>query len=236
MKPSSFNPCGSEPISAMMTKMAPEASLVRLAILLGLVSASCAPADARIGESLGSFKAKCAQFYTQKNEKKKEDRTYIMYSLKPNASQPSGFGVGMTVTIVDGKVVGQSMAIRMGDNYELGKVQAIGHTIAFINETLGRPITTDPAAVQKEFSDLGQAVEQALAGSAQDIRYPGYTSRIRIARSGDGDLLLAATPDLGQDASKGKPSREPKEKKPDGKDKAKSKEPLSENETRGKAP
>ena len=158
----------------------------------------CPSAQARLGEPFKTFKAKAETSYKFLKEDKKDDRTYESFVMilneKLKASAPN-FAVAETLTVVDGKIVGQSMMIRIGDNYEGGKAMAIIHAMDFAYESLGKPAPTKDG-VEKEYRQYEIAVTQVLAGLPQKIQYPGFKAKITLSRSNDGELLLAATPDL----------------------------------------
>jgi hypothetical protein len=169
-------------------------------------------AQARLGETFASFKAKAQSSYKLVKEQKKDDRTYESFSMiindKLKESAP-GFAVAETLTVVDRKIVGQSMVIRIGQNYEGGKSLATLHAMDFAYESIGKPIPKKEVAEQ-EFKQLQIAVDEVLVGVPQHVKYPHYKAKITLSRSPEGELLLAATPDLSAPdsnaATEGKPT------------------------------
>jgi hypothetical protein len=187
---------------------------VAVALACAAVSlSSVPPAQARLGESLRSFKSKAEHSYKFVKETKKEDRSYESFIMivdnKLKESAP-GFAVAETLTVVDGKIVGQSMVIRVGENYEGGKALATLHAMDFAYESIGKPPPNKQVA-EEEFKQLQFAVDQVLVGMPQHIKYPHYKARITLSRSNEGELLVAATPDLSapaeaKPAAAGKPT------------------------------
>lgn len=107
-----------------------------------------------------------------------------------------GFSSAITLTVVDGKIVGQSMIIRIGENVQGGKALATLHAMDFVYEALGKAAPKNKSATESEFSQYQMAIDQVLSGFPQHVKYPHYAAVITMSRTPDGDLLLAATPDL----------------------------------------
>jgi hypothetical protein len=162
-------------------------------------------AQARLGESINNFRAKAAASFKFKTETKKEDRSYYMFTMtlddKTKEGAP-GFAGGLTLTVVDNKIVGQSMILRLGDNYEGGKALATLHCMDFAYESIGKPAPKNKQNSESEYAMYGQAIDQVLAGSSQHVKYPGFNDKITMSRTNDGDLLIAVTPDLSSDPAK----------------------------------
>lgn len=155
-------------------------------------------AEARLGETYAAFKAKAAKGFTFKSESKKDTRTYYMFSmaLDPSTLQAApGFAGGLTVTVVNGHVTGQSMVMRLGDNYEAGKTLATAHALDFAYEALGKPGPKNKEATEKEFQSYTSAIDKVLAGNPYNLRYPGFNGVITMSLSADQALIIAATPD-----------------------------------------
>jgi len=167
-------------------------------------------ASARLGQSIEGFKGKLTSSFKFKGQTKKQDRTYYMFSLVSTASTQNrapGFGAGITATVVDGKVVGQSMVLRLGDNFSGGKELATLHSMDFAYEALGKSPPSSQASLKQELDQYSSAIDQVLGGSAQHVRYPGFTSLITMSRTTDGDVLIAITPEFGQ-TSNAKPTKQ----------------------------
>lgn len=122
-------------------------------------------------------------------------------------TQAPNFAGGITITVVDKRIVGQSMVLRLGDNFSSGKELATLHVMDFAYESLGKPAPSSKAAVDTELSQFSGAIDQVLAGNAQHVIYPGYKDRITLSRTADGELLVAVTPDLNQPATTAPPNK-----------------------------
>jgi hypothetical protein len=169
--------------------------------LLGLQITSLGFAEscqAKLGEPFGVFQARIITNYKFKAHSKKDDRDYYMYSMITDADTDvaaPGFGGGLTITVNRGLIVGQSMLLRIGDNAQAGRSLAALHTFDFAFESLGRPNPSSQTAIEQELRSYTNAVNKALAGAPQNIRYPGGGGKITIAKRADGALAIAATPE-----------------------------------------
>jgi hypothetical protein len=163
--------------------------------LAALFFAANLPGQARLGETIGAYKSAIAREFKFKSQSKKDARTDYMYSLvvdqKTQEAAP-GFAGGLTVSAVGGRITGQSMVLRIGDSYEAGKTLVASHALKFAYEALGKPT---PASTEKEFNAYSIAIDQVLAGAAQNLRYPGFSGAINITRYGDGMILITAKVD-----------------------------------------
>lgn len=158
----------------------------------------CRAGEARLGESFQSFKVKAAKGFKFKTESKKETRTYYMYSMSldpTTALAAPGFAGGLTVTVVGGRVIGQSMVMRLGDNYEAGKALATAHALDFAYESLGKPSPKTKESTEKEFLAYTNAIDMVMGGSPQNLRYPGFSGVITLSLAPDQAVIIAATPD-----------------------------------------
>ena len=77
--------------------------------------------------------------------------------------QAPNFAAGITVTVVDKKIVGESMALRIGDNYATGKELATLHVMDFAYESLGKPAPASEAAANAELNEFSSAIDRVLA-------------------------------------------------------------------------
>lgn len=165
-----------------------------------LVSLFClgSMAQAKLGEPFGVFQARLITNYKFKAHSKKDDRDYYMYSMITDSDTEvaaPGFGGALTITVSHGLIVGQSMLLQVGNNAQAGRALAALHTFDFAFESLGRPAPSSQAALEQELRSYTNAVNKALAGAPQNIRYPGGGGKITIAKKTDGTLALAATPE-----------------------------------------
>ncbi len=151
-----------------------------------------------MGESFQAFKVKAAKGFKLKAESRKDTRTYYMYSMSLDATTTQaapGFAGGLTVTVVGGRVTGQSMVMRLGDNYQAGKALATAHALDFAYESLGKPSPKTKDATEKEFRAYTQAIDMVMGGSPQNLRYPGFNGVITLSLAPDQSVIIAATPD-----------------------------------------
>jgi hypothetical protein len=170
-------------------------SLLVLLVTSFYFALSC---KAKLDEPFGVFQARIITNYKFKAHSKKDDRDYYMYSMITDADTDvaaPGFGGGLTITVSRGLIVGQSMLLSIGRNAQAGKSLAALHTFDFAFESLGRPTPPSQAALEQELRSYTNAVNKALAGAPQNIRYPDGGGKITIARRADGALAIAATPE-----------------------------------------
>lgn len=171
-------------------------TLLLLAVMLP--SLSSGPAAARIGEAYSEFKPKAERGFKLKSETKKDNRTYYMYVMtldRPTQEAAPGFTGGLTLTVIGGKITGQSMVLRLGDYQEAGKALAAAHALDFAYESLGKASPKSKVTTEKELAAYTTALDQALDGVAQNIRYPGFNVKITMSKYGQADILIAAVAD-----------------------------------------
>lgn len=155
-------------------------------------------AQARLGESFATFRTKIARNYKFKSERKNDQKTYYMFSLvtDPNsATSAPGYAGGMTVTVMNGHITGQSLALRLGENYEAGKSLASTRALDFVYEALGKPMPTNQQAIEKEREAYSSAIDQVLANTPQNLRYPGFNGVITLSQAPEQTVIIAATSD-----------------------------------------
>lgn len=154
-------------------------------------------ADAKIGDSIAAYRAKTAGKYRFKSQDVRGEVTYYRfgYTVTPEEEAlNSGFGIGITITVSGGKIVGQSMAIRMGSSYEEGRKMAARRALDFILEGIGKAKSSSPSEDAQQISSIRNALEQALVYSPQNIQFPGFPQRSKLSVSSEGDLLIAILP------------------------------------------
>lgn len=164
------------------------------------VLASCllaaTPGEAKLGDNFVAYKAKIIKSWAPAAEDTNGNKTNYRFTLLVAPEQQSaspGYAAGLTITVVNGKVTGQSMAVRPGSNQMVGAAMATAHCFAFAYESLGKPMPKDKSQSEAEFKAFSQAVGQAFSGKLQNIRYPGYSGIITVTSDGSGDLIVAAT-------------------------------------------
>jgi hypothetical protein len=155
-------------------------------------------AEGRIGGSIQEFQYKNKHLLVFRNRSVKEDKVYYVFSLTSHPAQQHadpGFAGGMTVTTSSGKVLGESLAIRLGTDQQVGQIYATAVCMNLTYDAIGKPIPSTPEARGSEFKAYSNAIIKALAGLPQAIKYKGYAMRITVSKTNDNELLLAITPD-----------------------------------------
>lgn len=168
--------------------------LVSAAACLGL---SAPAAQAKLGEAYQTYKVKVARSWSFAAEDANGPKTNYRFTLiiSPDEQRASpGYAAGLTITAVNGKITGQSMAIRTGDNQVVGAAMATAHGFAFAYESLGKPLPVEKAKSEAEFKAFSEAVGQAFLGKPQYMKYPGFAGLITVTRDNQGNLIIAATP------------------------------------------
>jgi len=157
------------------------------------------PCHAKIGEPIAAYRARVAAKYKFRSQDAKGAQTYyrFAYALTPDEEQRCpGFGTGITVTVAGGKIVGQSMAIRLGDAYEESRNMASRRALDFILEAIGKPKSVSPTEDAQQLASIKSAIEQALISNPQNIQFPGFPQRSKLSCSATGDLLIAVLPPM----------------------------------------
>ncbi len=155
------------------------------------------PADAKLGEDIAKYKAKVAKAYTFKSQSEKAGKSYDVFSINvtPEIKKVAPeFGGGLTITVDKGKITGQSMVLRLGKNEEIGKAIAVRYALDFAFEALGRSVPKHQKELVDEIDSYKTVIKNALAGDAQNVRYPNVAGKITVSKQKDGSLVFAATP------------------------------------------
>lgn len=155
-------------------------------------------AIARLGETVESFRSHTGKIYKFKNDSRKDNNHYYMFSMLLDAKQQEaapGVAAGITLTTVNGRITGESMAVRLGDGSAAAKLFGLSKALEFAYSVLGKPASKNSKEAEAEFSAFSAAAEQALFGLPQNIRYRGYSSKITLSRTAAGDLVVAITPE-----------------------------------------
>lgn len=153
--------------------------------------------DAKIGEQISAFRAKTSarlKFRTQEARGAQTNYRFAFPLTPDEETRCPGFATGITVTVAGGKIVGQSMAIRMGDAYDEGRALAARRALDFILEAIGKPKSTSQSEDAQQLASIKSAIEQALISNPQNIQFPGFPQRSKLSCSPDGDLLVAVLP------------------------------------------
>ncbi|HEY9754458.1 MAG TPA: hypothetical protein V6C97_04825 [Oculatellaceae cyanobacterium] len=154
-------------------------------------------ADAKLGEEIDKYKQRVAKAYTLKNQATKDGKTnysFVINSDPTLAKAAPGFGGGVTITVEHGKITGQSMVLRLGQNSDVGKEIAVRFALDFAFEALGRAVPKTKKELSDEVNSYRTVINSALAGAPQNVRYPKLTGKITVSKTADGSLVLAATP------------------------------------------
>lgn len=159
------------------------------------------PCLAKIGEPIASYRARIAARYKFRSQEARGTQTNYRYAYPLTPEEETrcpGFATGITVTVAGGKIVGQSMAIRMGDAYDEGRNMAARRSLDFILEAIGKPKSTSQTEDAQQLASIKSAIEQALISNPQNIQFPGFPQRSKLSCSPDGDLLVAVLPPIEQ--------------------------------------
>jgi hypothetical protein len=165
-----------------------------LALLIGATAAL--PAQAKLGQDFTEYKKRISTAFIATGQ---QGNNYMFtMNIDPKQSMASpGYAGGLTVTVDNGKVTGQSLAIRPGMQPVIGPTIAAVHGFAFAYEAIGKDAPKDEKAGEAEFKAFSGAVAQAFMGQPQNLRYPGYPGLITVSRDAGGNLIVAckfATP------------------------------------------
>jgi hypothetical protein len=164
-----------------------------------LLLSSQSPSQAKIGEPIATFRAKTAAKFRFRTQESRGTQTYYRFAFPMTPEEETrcpGFGTGVTVTVAGGKIVGQSMAIRMGDAYDEGRALAGRRALDFILEGIGKPKSTSQTEDAQQLASIKSAIEQAMISNPQNIQFPGFPQRAKLSCSSDGDLLIAVLPPI----------------------------------------
>jgi hypothetical protein len=169
-----------------------------LSLILAMLSVFSwqTPASAKLGEDFNIFQNRIVMNFKARGQEPRQGRTdYHFTMMLDQATQKAapGFEGGLTVTVENNLITGQSMLIRLGTNREAGKALASLHALDFAFESLGRPSPKTKREVQRELQSYTAAVTKALAGTPQNIRYADTQGKITISKRPDGSIALAAT-------------------------------------------
>jgi hypothetical protein len=152
--------------------------------------------EAKLGAPVSSFSQRMFRFFFLKDQTTKGDTAYLRYSLigDPQRQKVSpGFAGGVTLTVKEGAISGESLVIRLGDNPKAGKALATLLAINVAYEGIGKDPPSQPAVQEKEIKSYLAAIEAALNGAPQTIRYKGFNSKISLLCTKTKDLLLTIT-------------------------------------------
>lgn len=161
------------------------------------------PAQARLGETFDAFlhrftvASKSLKPLAQLPGVSTQNFTFeVNVSLEQKKASP-GFAAGVTVTVSEGKIVGQSLAVKPGNNVTVGQKLAALHGFSFAYEAIGKTIPPTRDKAEIEYKAFCNSVDRACMGEEQFLRYPGYRALITIRTDPTtGNILIAATPEM----------------------------------------
>lgn len=147
-------------------------------------------AQARLGEDFSAYKGRISNSFSQIGQS--GDNYMFKMNIDPKQAAASpGYAGGLTVTVANGKITGQSLAIRPGLNAVVGATLATVHGLMFSYEALGRQPPKSQELINNELKAFGGAIKQAFMGHPQNIRYPGNPGVITISHDKMGNYIIA---------------------------------------------
>ena len=90
--------------------------------------------------------------------------------------------------------IGQTMALRLGKNVDIGKTIAVRYFVDFSYESLGRTVPKNTKEVGNEVVSYTTAINKAMMGDPQNITYPKIKGKIVATKQSDDTIVFAATP------------------------------------------
>jgi hypothetical protein len=105
-----------------------------------------------------------------------------------------GFVGGLTVTTHQGRIIGESFLLRLGENFAAAKILAAATCLNVVYEAIGKSVPTKASERESDFNRFAGALDQALQGIPQNIHYQGFHMRVLLSKRGDNEILLAITP------------------------------------------
>lgn len=171
-------------------------SVWRFLIIIAALSLMPA-AEARLGQSFAQYKAQHLKNYKAAGEKKGKSGKHYLFQLSLSDKEKRmvpGFGEGLTITVLNGKITGQSLVINMGRNKLIGTDLAIAHGLAFVYESLGKPAPKSRFQASRDVQAFTGVVHAAMGGYPQTLRYPGYKGKATVKKDSNGNVIIAVTP------------------------------------------
>jgi hypothetical protein len=168
-------------------------------LALSLCFLTSIAAQAKLGEPLKAFKARTAKLYKPTQDMpgtdgKSMNHIFEMIVTDKKAAISPGYAVGVTITTVNDKIVGQSMAIRSGATASIGTSLAAQDAYEFAIDAAGKPKPAKKEDALRELQSFTEQVNRAYLGQTQYIRYPNVKAQIILSFDRMGNLLVAVTP------------------------------------------
>ncbi len=150
-------------------------------------------AYAKLGFALSTFTEKLGTSFKLIGQEKKNQKVYYHYKVvtddKINNASP-GFGGGLTITSDNGKISGESLLVKLGNDREIGQRLAAVLCLNLAYEALAKPIPKDLKDQNAELDSYKHAVSDAALGKPGRISYPGFSSQLIFSMTNDGSLLF----------------------------------------------
>jgi hypothetical protein len=170
--------------------------------LAGLIFSNLAcvlPAQARLGERFTLFKLRELKGAKQTGQVSGLTGTTInyMFALPRDAKKDDGspgYAIGVTVTVSNGIISGQSMAIRPGSNTTIGDALACVDAFRFAYEAIGKPIPAKKEQAEQDYKEFADRIGQAFNGRPQTLRWRDIKAQVTASLDPQGNMLLAALP------------------------------------------
>ncbi len=156
-----------------------------------------APAEAKLGDSIDTFKQKMSSHFQYINMETKGGKVYHHFSVKTNTKiqqSSAGFAGGLTITTIAGKITGESLLVQLGTDDTIGEKLAAVLCLNLAYNALGKPIPASAQDKRVEFDAYLRAVSDAKSGQPGHISYPGYSSQLIFSQTAEGNLLFVINP------------------------------------------
>lgn len=177
-------------------------NIIQLLFVVLVTNLTVVAAEARLGDSLSAYKTHHAATLKASGQNGSDYMFEVIIDPRIQITVP-GYAAGITITVTNNKISGQSMAIRLGMNpYQAGSTAA-SQGYDFVNEAIGKPSPKDKTQLEAETKDFTQAMQRALVGPPEHIQYPKHNEQIVLSRDNLGNLIIAVIgPSLPSPSSK----------------------------------
>lgn len=164
-----------------------------LAAIVALTAIVPLNVEAKFGDAIDMFRQKMANHFKLVSQEKKNEKTYYHFAVNTDNKiqrATAGFAGGLTISTENGKINGESLLVQLGMDDDIGKKLAATLALNLAYEALNKPIPNEPKDKQAEFNAYLKAVDEALAGQAGHISYPGYANQLIFSKTNTGNLLF----------------------------------------------
>ncbi|MBZ0188428.1 MAG: hypothetical protein K8F91_19425, partial [Candidatus Obscuribacterales bacterium] len=124
-----------------------------IVVFFSLGCLQIAPAQARLGEKVKTYIVSHKKSLKLKDITIKQEIKYYAFSVMMNVDEvrsAPGFACGVTVTARAGEIIGESMAIKFGEQPLKANNLAVEHGYRFVNDALGRNSTAIAESSEKK--------------------------------------------------------------------------------------